>query len=498
MTALIIKVTVALAVSLVSVRLARRSRAAVRHALLASGFAIVLVLPMVSIVSPMIAVPLPIPMPAEAIDLSSIPLFENSADRGLSVAVPGAGPTAAGERRLSLGALLMSAWVAGATIFMVPVLAGVWEMRRIRRGARRAPHVETRARHIARRAGVNRPITVLMHDGVAGPMTCGVLRPAIFLPAEAPDWPDGDVDRALVHELEHVRRVDWVTHCVARIVCALYWFHPLVWIAWRELVFEAERACDDAVVIRGDAEPYADQLLSLAQRLSDARRCPQLAMANSRDLSRRVLAVLDEAQPRGRAGRRCLTTVVAGAVSVLAALAPIQGRGQTVPYEPLVGLWDMQPTVAGDSIVLRLCYAELFSRTELAVEQVNWWPSSSTTVQQIRFALTRDAGTFAFEGTVADNVATGQFTFEPSSRFEAALHQRGQPSLTPSQYLALAQHDIGLAAIDAQASQGTSGAVPLRLIRTAQARAQLEEIRAQVEDRIAKSSPGGASSPGAC
>jgi beta-lactamase regulating signal transducer with metallopeptidase domain len=498
MTVLLIKVTVALSVSLASVRLARRSRAAVRHALLASGLAIALVLPMVSIMSPMVAVPLPITVPVEAIDISAIPLFENIANRGVTAAFPGAGPTAAGERRLSLGALLMSAWVAGTTIFMLPVLAGLWEMQRIRRGARRAPQLEDLARLMAGRVGVNRPITVLMHGGVAGPMTCGVLRPAIVLPAEAPDWPDGDVDRALVHELEHVRRADWVTHCVARIVCALYWFHPLVWIAWRELVFEAERACDDAVVIRADAEPYADQLLSLAQRLSDARRYPQLAMASSRDLSRRVLAVLNEAQPRGRAGRRCLTIIVAGAVSVLAVLAPIQGRGQTPGDEPLVGLWDMQPTAAGDSIVLRVCYAELFSRTEFAVEQVNWWPPPSTTVQQIRFALTRDAGTFAFEGTVADHVATGQFTFEVSSRFEAALHQRALPSLTPSQYLALAQHDIGLAAIDAQASQGMSDAVPLRLIRTAQARAQLEEIRAQVQDRIAKSSPGGASSPGAC
>jgi uncharacterized protein (TIGR03435 family) len=338
MMALLIKVTVALAVSLLSVRLARRSRAAVRHALLASGFAIVLVLPMVSIVSPMIAVPLPIPAPVEAIDFSSISLVGNTADQAVTAAGRGTGPTAAGERRISLGALLVSAWAAGGTIFMVPVLAGLWEMHRIRRGARRAPQLEQLARHLARRVGMNRLITVLMHDGVAGPMTCGVLRPAIILPAHASDWPDGDVNRALVHELEHVRRGDWVTHCVARIVCALYWFHPLVWIAWRELVFEAERACDDAVVICTDAEPYADQLLSLAQRLSAARRDPQLAMANSRDLSRRVLAVLDEAQQRGRAGRRCLTTVVAGAVVLIGVLAPLSvvGRAELLSRVPAV------------------------------------------------------------------------------------------------------------------------------------------------------------------
>jgi uncharacterized protein (TIGR03435 family) len=218
--------------------------------------------------------------------------------------------------------------VAGGIVLFVPVLAGLWEMRRIRRGARPWQPFEQLARHIAQAAGLNRPIDVLVHDRAAGPMTCGVLHPAVILPADAAHWPEGDVRRALVHELEHVRRADWLTHCLARIVCALYWFHPLVWIAWRELVFEAERACDDAVLVRADAEPYADQLLSLAQRLSAARRHPQLAMANSRDLSRRVLAVLDDAQQRGRAGGRRLSGVIAGAAVLIAVLTPLNVVGR--------------------------------------------------------------------------------------------------------------------------------------------------------------------------
>ena len=36
---------------------------------------------------------------------------------------------------------------------------------------------------------------------------------------------------------------------LARAVAAFYWFHPLVWMAWRRLCLEAERSCDDAVVM---------------------------------------------------------------------------------------------------------------------------------------------------------------------------------------------------------------------------------------------------------
>jgi beta-lactamase regulating signal transducer with metallopeptidase domain len=55
---------------------------------------------------------------------------------------------------------------------------------------------------------------------------------------------------------------------MARVVCALYWFHPLVWIAWRRFCLESERACDDAVVRSVERIAYAEQLVALARRLS--------------------------------------------------------------------------------------------------------------------------------------------------------------------------------------------------------------------------------------
>jgi beta-lactamase regulating signal transducer with metallopeptidase domain len=42
----------------------------------------------------------------------------------------------------------------------------------------------------------------------------------------------------------------------------VYWFHPLVWMAWRQLALEAERSCDDAVLRRSEGTVYADQLVT--------------------------------------------------------------------------------------------------------------------------------------------------------------------------------------------------------------------------------------------
>jgi TonB family protein len=128
----------------------------------------------------------------------------------------------------------------------------------------------------------------------------------------------------MVHELEHVQRRDWVNSCLARTVCAVYWFHPLVWIAWRQLTLEAERACDDAVLGRSEATAYADQLVGLAQRLSRTSKLPLLAMANRAELGKRVGAVLDSGQRRGRAGVFAVALACAAAAVVVVTMSPLR------------------------------------------------------------------------------------------------------------------------------------------------------------------------------
>jgi len=113
------------------------------------------------------------------------------------------------------------------------------------------------------------------------------------------------------------------------VICAGYWFHPLVWVAWRQLCLESERACDDAVVNRAEQADYAEQLVILAERLARSQAQPVLSMANRSDLSVRVRAVLDRTQLRGRAGVSLVAATVAAASVFVLAVAPV--RVQAVP-----------------------------------------------------------------------------------------------------------------------------------------------------------------------
>jgi TonB family protein len=200
----------------------------------------------------------------------------------------------------------------------------LWQVRCLRRSAMPWRHGQSVAEGLADEAGVRRRVEVLLHPGVPGPMTCGTLHPVIVLSQDAVTWSDEDLNRAIVHELEHVRRGDWISHCIARAVCALYWFHPLVWIAWRRLELEAERSCDDAVLAQSEAPAYADQLVDLAKRLSMAPESSMVAMASRADLGARVHAVLDTRQRRGRAGTFSLGVASAAALLLVVTMAPLR------------------------------------------------------------------------------------------------------------------------------------------------------------------------------
>src|SRR5437660_1722674 len=88
----------------------------------------------------------------------------------------------------------------------------------------------------------------------------------------APAGPPERLRIVLLHEMLHIQRRDLLAQAVAQLACCLYWFHPLVWIAARQLRKERERACDDAVLTRGvAASEYAGHLLDLV-RAAAAKR----------------------------------------------------------------------------------------------------------------------------------------------------------------------------------------------------------------------------------
>jgi len=315
----LIKATLILLFGLVITQLAKMSRASNRHVVIATCFAALVALPILIAAVPAMSIEVPA-APASTVQNS----VKDDAAAATSLGTQIALTSARVLPGLSLMQWLRLVWAAGAIVFLIPVAGVLWRLSMIRRtGLPVAWHRAELAR-LADARGVSLPVELLEHEAVPGPMTFGVTRPVIVLPLDAREWSEAELRCALMHEIEHIQRGDWLMQIVARTVAAVYWFHPLVWTAWRRLCLEAERSCDDAVVISEERTDYAEQLVTLAQRMSATPAQPMLGMANRSDLSTRVTAVLDDRLQRGRAGFAFAAVTVAAAALMVLAVAPVR------------------------------------------------------------------------------------------------------------------------------------------------------------------------------
>src|SRR2546423_1514821 len=177
--------------------------------------------------------------------------------------------------------------------------------------------------------GVTRQVRLLQAKGAAMPMTWGIRRPAILLPADADTWSAERRRDVLLHELAHVKRHDFFTQLMARVACAVYWFHPLVWLAATRLREERERACDDHV-LRAGATPsaYATHLLEIARGLRAARATSlaSVAMARPAQLATRLLDVLAARRSRDTLSARSAAPAWLAAIAVVVPLAAAAPR----------------------------------------------------------------------------------------------------------------------------------------------------------------------------
>ena len=315
---LLVKATLIMLAGLVVTHLTRTARASLRHLVIASSFAALIALPVLIAAAPAMTIDVPVTASPAAAASVTVPSAAN--DRMVSTYIDATQPWPT----VSIGGALRAIWLAGTIAFLIPVAAVLWRLSMIRRTGLPTAWRRDELAQLARERGVAKPVEVVEHEAVPGPMTFGINRPVIVLPPDARQWSDAELRRALMHELEHIQRGDWIMQIMARVVAACYWFHPMVWMAWRRLCLEAERSCDDAVVMSEERTDYAEQLVTLAQRMSATPVQPLLGMANRSDLSTRVTAVLDDRLRRGRAGYALVTGTVVASAIVVATVAPVR------------------------------------------------------------------------------------------------------------------------------------------------------------------------------
>jgi beta-lactamase regulating signal transducer with metallopeptidase domain len=339
----LVKTTVVLSLALIALTAARRRPAAFRHFLLSAALIGLLLLP-VLIVAPLgwrsALVPawlgpsgaataeaaaavresrpaarpdLPVPDRLPAFPSLAFPAVADGSPAGgapyaallaKAPAGPAAGAAAssvrdAGAHANTLALALALVWLAGAATLGLRLAFGLAGA--VRLTAEGAPLRDPAWRVLLERflalVSLRRPVRLRSHPAVLVPLTWGWRRPVVLLPDGADAWTDDERSSALLHELSHIKRADFLVMLLVRTSLALFWWNPLCWVVYRELLKEQEIACDE-LVLRAGIRPstYAASLLAF-RRSAGFRWNPSaalLGMLGRSSFQERLAAILKQ------------------------------------------------------------------------------------------------------------------------------------------------------------------------------------------------------------
>jgi beta-lactamase regulating signal transducer with metallopeptidase domain len=185
---------------------------------------------------------------------------------------------------LALLPCLVALWLAGTTLYYIGV---AWKMihhaLRLRNHGCRYASADMRAAEIGRVLGLTRVPPVVFIAGSCSPLLWG-FGPFARLVFPTPLWNQLSTpcrDALLTHELAHFRRRDHWVRPLEILVTGLYWWHPVLWWARRQVSRTEEACCDAWVVCRSSvsARTYAEALLTTLDYISTGQ--PESAPATT-------------------------------------------------------------------------------------------------------------------------------------------------------------------------------------------------------------------------
>jgi beta-lactamase regulating signal transducer with metallopeptidase domain len=213
------------------------------------------------------------------------------------------------------------------------------------------------------------------------PAVIRILRPTILLP-DCESLDDDELRTLLLHECAHVARRDNLATTIETLFASLLWFHPLVWLALRDLAVTREEACDELVAdTASSSDTYLRALTKVCRAVLGTRAAGASCMASAQ-LTERIEHLMNYATLKQKAfsHRGVLATAIAAVLFVTTAATALsveEKKNLRQVYRPIFGT-----ATGGSKVVLQI---ELFES------------SSNRFVTAARFEVPAGAGWKALE-----------------------------------------------------------------------------------------------------
>lgn len=216
-----------------------------------------------------------------------------------SMAVPPEPPIIERDVKITIHEVLGFGWISGAAVILVFALIKALRTNRwLHRQRRRVSSaLQTDIDNLSIAFGIRAMPKFWLVEGIGQPFVWGFPRGDIYLPSNFAGVDNTEYRQSvLMHELSHILRFDATVNLLQVISQAIFWFHPFVWLANRNLRQERERCCDETAIARLNASPkdYSSAIVEtlIAERES-SRPVPSLAIARPvRNIEDRIKSIM--------------------------------------------------------------------------------------------------------------------------------------------------------------------------------------------------------------
>ncbi len=277
-------------------------------------------------------------------------------------------------------AIASIAYTGGLAILLGLVSLGRLRLRRYTREGQIVtnPRITNVFETARKQLGLERGCVIVEIDNLHAPLTYLTFHPVIALPhGFTDDLSDAELRTIALHELAHIKRNDPLVLNLASIIRAVFFFHPLVWLAAREVATLAEEAADNIVIEATEAPlPYAKMLTRLTEQLTHRMLQTELAVGivfSKSALLRRIEAILSPRTDQLRHlsfGILAMTTILVLGSLVLATSVPLTHVSSTAAVDNHASgmsvrhVWEVDP---GSSV-----YPSGVSRDGRYISFVDW------------------------------------------------------------------------------------------------------------------------------
>lgn len=176
-----------------------------------------------------------------------------------------------------IGTLFFGVWIFGMLVMVFLLFRFTVHLHQIEQSALplQNPQICRLYKESLHELDIRKEIPVYSTAFLKSPMIVGVFRPKIYVPMHLISDHRSAYDAIhymMLHELQHYKHKDTFIGYLMNLASIVYWFHPLVWFALKEMKNERELACDASVLQMLDEKNYIDYgntLLDFAEKLAD-------------------------------------------------------------------------------------------------------------------------------------------------------------------------------------------------------------------------------------